>query len=160
MVATTKYIVMRSIDVVRTMIQVVVMDVTAREETKAHATQMESGMAIDPYWAVIVINGCPYIVVAIAYRSRPGRPPLMVIGPQPSMGAVVTPIAVVTRDIGEGVVTHPYMTYIMDIVPLTVSIGHIIHYRRWPPAGSIIHINPFATRVQLTEADDRIGNMF
>jgi hypothetical protein len=153
-VTSSKNVMVCAIDMMGTVIKATMVDIAAGKEAKAHTTQMECGMIIDMHRAMVVVDGRPHVVIAIAYGSGPGRSPLIVVGPQPTVGAVIAPVAVMACDIRKGVMSHPDMAYIVNKIPLAVAVGNIIHDHRRPPAGGIVDIDPLATGIQFRKSYD------
>ena len=91
-------VVLEAVDVMVAVMNVVMMDVAGCEQAETQAACIVRRIAIAHGIAVIIHRG-PHIVIAIANGGDPRGRVAVVVAPNPSITIVVTPAAVMTRDV-------------------------------------------------------------
>jgi hypothetical protein len=111
---------------------------------EGYASDGEEGAARYNHRAMVVVNGCPEMVAGNMNRGNPGGAPYGVVGPDPAIGGCVPPAAIVACEVTEGIFIHPDVTTGRYIVPVSITVGHIINDGRGSPVSLIVHLYPVA----------------
>lgn len=80
----------------------------------------------------------------------------MRIGPDPAVVMVVAPMAMMRRNVCEGVVADPNMALHGDVAPVAAAVRHVVDDGRFP-IGLIIDVDPVAVVVQVRITDGRVN---